>query len=139
MVAEEIKVEGRTEYSAGDEEGPARVALILQNYARGYALVGGKRAVDAEAIESVRHIAFSCIPRPRRRILRAVLESGGQAESGTLAQLLRVTPPTTRTWMKELAVTGLVDYVAGAGTRADSVTLHDGWRWLLPAQAVAEK
>jgi hypothetical protein len=138
MVVEEIKVEGRTEYIAGDEEGPIRVALMLQNYARGYAMVGGKLAVDAEAIESVRHIAFSSIPRPRRRILRALLETRGQAESGTLAHLLHVTLPTARDWMRELAATGLVEFREGNGNAPNSVALQESWRWLIPAQVAAE-
>jgi hypothetical protein len=137
-IVEEIKVDRKTELSAGDEEGPMRVALILQNYARGYALVGGKRVVDAQAIESVRHIAFSSIPRSRRLILCGVIQNGGQADSTTLTRLLPVALPTVRAWMEELAVTGLVELVRGNGNVPHSVTLQQDWRWLLPAQAVAE-
>jgi hypothetical protein len=77
-----VKIENDVEYCAGEPEGPHRVGVLLRTYALGYALMIGKPEVDAEVLESVRHLAFSSIPRNRRKLLRALLLSGGRIETG---------------------------------------------------------
>jgi hypothetical protein len=129
---EQVNVDGQTEYMPGDVEGPARVALLLQTYARGYALVSGTMEVGEDAISSVAHIALSCIPRNRRKVFRLVLSQRGQIDSTTASRLLNATLPTVRNYMKELAATGLVKYTESRGNTPLSVSLADEWQWPLP-------
>jgi hypothetical protein len=108
------------------------VALLLQTYAKACALVDGNREIGNDAIESVAHVALSCIPKNRRKILKLVLNPQGQLDSATACRLLNATPPTVRSYMKELAATGLVIYARTGGTTPDAVSLAPDWRWLLP-------
>jgi hypothetical protein len=121
-----------------EPEAPFRVILLLRTYALGIALLKSSPSVDAEILDSVRHVAFSSIPRDRRKTLRALLTADGLMNSSKLQQVLRVSRPTARKFMQELAATGIVEFTEGHGNSGDRIQLADEWAWLLSPLAENE-
>lgn len=119
------------ELTPGIPEGPYRVILYTRTIAQGLALLAGRNQVNSDDLSVIRHIAFSSIPNTRRDVLRAVLLNGGQLDTATAETMLRLSKPTARNRMKELAATGIVSWQDGLGNRGQSITLEKEWNWLL--------
>jgi hypothetical protein len=126
------------ELTVGLPEGPHRVILYLRIIAQGLALACGRSQVESEDLEIIRHIAFSSLPSVRRKVLRAVLIEGGRLESTRAETILGVTRPTVRSWMDELAATGIVSLTKGTNSAPDYLTLAGAWNWLLPVRSELE-
>jgi DNA-binding transcriptional ArsR family regulator len=126
------------DFIPGEPEGPQRLILLLRTYLLGFALLNPERKVNDEGIASVRHVAFSSIPRNRRRVLRALLTVSGELTTADAEKVLGVSQPTARNLMKELAATGLAIFDGGTGSAASRLVLADDWKWLLPQEAFAE-
>lgn len=126
------------ELTPGIPEGPQRIILYVRTVAQGLALVSGRRQVNAEDLAIVRHIAFSSIPTARRDALRATLMAGGTLDAATAETILKVSRPTARLRMRELAATGIVQLQKGGGNRAETVTIERKWNWLLLQDATEE-
>ena len=101
--------------------------------------MSGRKKVLPEDLEIVRHIAYSTITYARREVLRAVLVKGGTLSSADAGEILRVSRPTARARMKELAATGIVSWRAGSGKAGESIVLEDKWKWLLTFEADVEQ
>ncbi len=126
------------QYVAGVPEGPQRIILILRSIALGQALLESKGDLNPEIMNTIRHICFSSIPRNRRQLLRAVLITGGHLSSKEASRILRVSLPTARRFMRELAATGIVDLQSGAGNIPDRVKLAEKWQWLIGREPIAD-
>ena len=122
------------EYVAGQPEGPHRVILVLKTVLQGLALLEGRQEVIQADFLTLRHICLSSIPRARRKILREIIASGGALTSTEAETSLGITRPTARSWMRELAATGIVKLEHGEGTRPDRATINPEWEWLLIAE-----
>lgn len=129
----EVSREGESEeLIPGTAEGPHRVILYLRTILAGLALIHGRGKPTKEDLAVIRHIAFSSLPCHRRKVLRAGLVSGGLITSKKIEEVLGVSRPTARDWMRELAATDIVSLTDGKGTRPDCITLAGEWTWLLP-------
>jgi transposase len=64
-------------------------------------------------------------------MLRALLLKNGNLSSADAEQELRVSRPTARNWMKELASTGLAEYKPGNSNTPDFLVLSKEYSWLL--------
>jgi hypothetical protein len=123
-----------TGMEVGEPEGPQRIILLFQTLVRGLALADGRLFVAAEDLQTIRHIAFSSIPRKRRELLYAVLSKGGALlDAGQVQRVLRVSRPTAHVRMKELGATAIVRFTDGNEKTSTPATLMlaDDWRWLL--------
>jgi len=129
---------GEREFVAGESEGPQRVILLLRTLAQGLVLINGRSEVGQAELETIRHVAFSSIPRNRRNILRAVLTCGGELTSTEAEGHLGISRPTAREWMQELAATGIVKLLDQSGNEPEKVVLGAKWSWLLPTGSSAE-
>ena len=121
------------EVEAGKPEGPQRVILLLQSIIRGLALADSRSAITADDLTSIRHIAFSSIPRKRRELLRALLMAGGTMTSSEAAKALGISRPTADNRMRELAATKIVVFTPGEqkSSTPAQIELAPDWRWLL--------
>jgi len=118
---------------AGSPEGPHRIILLLQTLVRGLALADSRTVINVDDLATIRHIAFSSIPRKRRDLLRALLMTEGCLTSAEVENILGITRPTALKRMRELAATGIVVLVAGEQESSEpaQICLGDSWRWLL--------
>lgn len=88
--------QGEPEFVAGSPEGPHRVILLLRTLVQGLAIIDGRNEIVPADLDILRHVAFSSIPRARRKILQAVLIAGGGGDfrrSGNAARDLRTHCP----------------------------------------------
>jgi hypothetical protein len=129
----EFENNGLSDPEIGTPEGPQRLILLLQTLARGLALSEGRFFVNEDDLELIRHIAFSSIPRKRRELLRIVLLADGRVTSTEVKNSLGISPVTAHERMKELAATGIVDYMDGISETSTpaKIYLADKWQWLL--------
>lgn len=122
----------------GEPEGPHRIILLLRTLASGLALLDEHPSVNADVMNTIRHVAFSSIPKDRRKTLRAVLANGGKIDSLTLEGRLNVSRPTARRMLLELAATGICEHTTGSGREGNRISLAEHWVWLLPPDAESE-
>jgi hypothetical protein len=121
------------EVEAGKPEGPQRLILLLQSILRGLALADGRSAVTTDDLTSIRHIAFSSMPRKRRELLSALLMAGGTMINNEVVKALGVSHPTATKRMTELAATKIVVFTPGAQNTSTpaQIELAQDWQWLL--------
>ena len=114
-------------------EGPQRIILSLQMIARGAALANARSDVTAEDMEQIRHISFSSLPQGRRKLLRALLVTGGTLKAPEVESALGVSRPTALRRMEELATTRIAIFTEGTqeSSTPAKITLADDWKWLL--------
>ena len=113
-------------------EGPRRTLLLLIMVAKGLALIEGLSTVTWDHVDAIRHIAFSCIPENRRKILHALLAAGSSLTTPEATKCLRASKPTALDYMRVLAATGIVSLTEGdqkTSTPAE-ITLAEDWKWL---------
>lgn len=120
-------------FEATAPEGPRRVILLLQCLVQGLVLAEERDIVTSEDMTMIRHIAFSCIPYKRREVLRALLDAGGVLVADAAEQALGVSRPTVHARMKELAATGIVDFIPGEPSSSIPAQIQtaSNWNWLL--------
>ena len=112
-------------------EGPFKVINYLKELARGHALVHGRTEVSEEDVALVADVAISSIPGHLRPIIRE-LRSTGRVTSRRCEEVCRVSRPTARRYLKELAVLGVCDRTQGnqAENEPDSACLSAQFQWL---------
>lgn len=130
-------VDGEDFMAFSAPEGAHRIVYSFLSLVRGLALSDARTEVTECDVEMIGHVAFSSIPVHRRRVLKSVVAHGGKLYSEQAEKDLKVSRPTARGWMRELAATGIVCWVKSNGNAGESVTLEQKWRWLL-ADAQAE-
>lgn len=128
---EDVRATDRLEEVVTDYYGPQRVALLLKQLAQGLALVEGRREVTMNDILVLRHVAFSTIPAERRKILRLFVDGEEPTLTTPIVQKqLDMSVPTARKYMRQLAATGIGDWMKGVGNEPSTITLAKGWEWL---------
>jgi len=128
----EVKSLGRGLYEAAEPEAPQRLILLLQTQVRGLALADDRFYVTDEDLSAIRHVALSSIPYKRRKLLLALIDNQGVLTSTEIAAILDLTPPTVLDRMKELAATGIVEFIRGNPNRSTPamILLNTPWEWL---------
>jgi hypothetical protein len=94
-------------YTPPNIEEPYRALTCLYNVARGRALLYGRAALVDEDLALVTHMALSSAPQERTKLLRALVEHGGEMAQGQVIDALRVTPSMAKRAMKVLDVLGI--------------------------------
>ena len=112
-------------------EGPWKVVNYFKDLARGHALIHGRNEVNVADISLVGHVAISSIPGHLRSIIRE-LRMRKSVDTNTVENLCRVTAPTARRYMQEIALLGIAELTKGtpATNQPDSITLVEQFRWL---------
>ena len=120
-------------------EAAFKVIDYLKNLARGHALIFGRTAITDEDLKLLEEVAISCIPRHLRRLVRALRE-GRLVNTKTIVNGLgsvesdaRLSSPTARSHMDQLAILGIVELTKGSPqtNEPDSIALSKPFQWLL--------
>ena len=113
-------------------ESPHRVNEVLTSIAKGHALLFDWHGLTMSDIPVVAKIAVSTGPYSRVVTLRALLEAGGRIKAAELAAGIKVSLPTARTYLKELARLGVgtLEHDPQETVQGDEAT---GWLNLDPA------
>lgn len=90
-------------------EEPPRAINAFLNFARGHALIHGRRYLDKSDLELVRRICFSSMPHDRSLLLNVLLKHGGRATSKTIEDELTCSDSTANRTMNAFKVLGICD------------------------------
>jgi hypothetical protein len=114
-------------------EGPFKVVNYFKELARGHALIHGRTEVNDEDVALVGHVAISSMPAHLRPIVRE-FQTAQSVDSSTCKELCRVSAPTARRHLQELAVLGIcaVEKGSPAANEPDKAALVANLRWLNP-------
>lgn len=114
-------------------ESPKRAIQVIYNFARGHALIHGRRAVTMEDIPLVARIAASSMPTERSKVFRKlVVARDGKLTTDEVRQALGVRSESpAHTVMADLAHLGIVDYERGTRGAGCTGTIRFGaeWKW----------
>lgn len=114
-------------------ESPTRAVQVFYNFARGHALIHGRRVVTMEDIPLVVRIAASSMPTERSRVFKKLVNSGNgrlTTDEVRLALGAKSESPA-QTAMADLAHLGIVNYqrgTKGAGC-AGTICFNAEWEW----------
>jgi hypothetical protein len=116
---ESIWIGDQTVLSAKEPEGPYRIIVLLRTLLQGLAFVQDKFQIGLEdpALEVVRHVVVSSIPRHRRQLLRAVLTNGGTINSSQAQNVLGLAAPSSVTTCPSLQQLGLYTFTLDRAIR----------------------
>ncbi len=89
-------------FGSPDKENEHRAIQIFKMLARSSALIHGRTTVNGMDLDMIRQIAFSSCPEPRRKVFEAVIQLGGFATTQQIADITKMSKPTTIHFMKEL-------------------------------------
>ena len=129
--------ESNGEFTAQPSESGYRAMSVLYNLARGHALLKGRKIIANEDLEVVIPIALSSMPTDRSSLLRCVLRTGGTLTVRQSAEELRVSQPTARKRLRELALLRIGAFADdpkdnGLGDHATQVfTLAERFSWMI--------
>jgi hypothetical protein len=120
-------------------EAPWKIVGYFKELARGRALICGRQAVDDSDLDLISHVTMSSIPGHLRPLIRALTKQES-IDTTQAAAHCRVSPPTARHYLKELALLGIATLTKGTpanwrgaddGTRpANSIMLATDYSWL---------
>lgn len=92
-------------------EKPDRINQLLYNLCRGHALVSGRTYLANEDIRYAVELAIDSASTARTKILRQLLEAGGELSTTQVKTLLNCSVPTAHKEMKTLKVLGLCQVI----------------------------
>jgi len=115
---------------AGPAEGPWKVISYFKDLARGHSLICGRSWLDASDLALVAHVALSSIPGHLRPLIRALRR--GSITTPQAEELCRVTSPTARNYLKQLALLGIAELGKHTGrlNQPETLTLASAYNWL---------
>lgn len=97
------------EYSIPVIEEPPRAISALYNFARGHAIVNGRKYLLEEDLEIVKKIALSSMPHDRRKVLEIMLKHDGRASTSVISEELNTSSDTASRTMKIFSILGVAD------------------------------
>ncbi len=114
-------------------EKPTRITQLLYNLARGHALACGRSTLQNEDVWPCIELAFNSAPYNRIKLMEALIENGGTADTGTVEDAICCSNPTALKEIETLRVLGLVDVQeisnGTAGRPEKIVTLDKTFSW----------
>jgi len=117
-------------------EDPKRAFAILNNLARGRAIVQGRRQLSEDDLPFVAEIVLSSMPARRGRLIRALALNDGVLTVREAQEALGVrSPETARNEMKDLDRTGLAEFDK-EGEPAQ-LRVRPSWAWIASPEFVA--
>lgn len=125
--------EPESRFYASPPEAIFRPLEMFRSICIGSALTAKRHFLTADDLAIVRHIAFSSIPATRRRLLRCLIEAGGELSSTDVVERLGCSKPTALKWMRELAATELCAFhdEANGSNRPESIVLNGQFGFLI--------
>ena len=122
-------------YSVSQPEDPRRAITILQNLARGHALLTGRNYITLDDIPIVSKIVLSTAQTERVSLFCLLLDNGGDVSTNDIMECLGVSRPTAGRTMTELSAIGLVEEYERKEQPATRFTKHirlkDKFDWYL--------
>jgi hypothetical protein len=117
--------------AANPPEAPFKVVTYFKDIACGNALVNGRSKVNRSDIDLIGEVAISSIPGHLRPIIRE-LRRTDVVETDRVVKLCRVTAPTARNYLRELALLGIAELDKGSsgGGTSDHIVLSTKYEWL---------
>lgn len=135
------------ELTASKPEIPRRSHAVLRNFARGRALLCGRRYLDKEDLSLLIRVVLSSIPSKYAKILTAMILNGGEVTTPQVQEALREKnfrirhPDTARRIMEELDLKGGVfTFTPGAQGIPGRLTFSpptEEWFWLRDTESLA--
>jgi hypothetical protein len=118
---------------ASPPEAPYRPMEMFRGICIGSALIAERKHITLEDLAIVQHIAFSSMPANRRRLLRCLIQAGGELTSSQVVETLGCSKPTALNWMRELAATELCEISDNetGSNKPKSITLSEAFRFLI--------
>ena len=96
-------------YAVSQPEDPRRAITVLQNLARGHALLTGRNYISLEDIPIVTKTVLSTAQTERVSLFYLLLDNGGDVSTNDIVEYLGVSRPTAGRTMTELNAVGLVE------------------------------
>lgn len=122
-------------YSVSQPEDPRRAIAVLQNLARGHALLTGRNYITLEDISIIVKTVLSTAQIERVSALYLLIDNGGDVSTDDLMECLGVSRPTALRTMAELRVIGLVEEYERKEDTEYQYTKHirmkDNFSWFL--------
>jgi DNA-binding transcriptional ArsR family regulator len=122
-------------YAVSQPEDPRRAITVLQNLARGHALLTGRNYITLEDIPIVAKTVLSTAQTERVSVFYLLLDNGGDVSTDDIMRYLGVSKPTAGRTMAELKVIGLVEeyeYKEQSDTQfTKHIRLKDDFEWFL--------
>lgn len=121
-----------------DTEGVDRLVTVLYNLARGHAIVAGRYNVTKEDLPVVLHVAISCLPDDRRKVVEFLLvprdvvaeSSRGVISTTDLVRTSGHSDKSAKSTIMRLHTLGVGRCEPGKGTRATVFRLSEEYRLL---------
>lgn len=123
------QIKGSEPIAANPPEAPFKVVTYFKDLAYGNALINGRSRVDRSDLDLIGEIAISSIPGHLRPIIRE-MRLGEAVQTNCVARLCRVTAPTARNYLMELALLGIADLKKGVSGNPDQIVLSPKYQWL---------
>ena len=122
-------------YAVSQPEDPRRAITVLQNLARGHALLTGRDYITLEDIPIVAKTVLSTAQTERVSLFYLLLDNGGDVSTNDIVEYLGVSKPTARRTMTELNAVGLVEEYERKEQTDTQFTKHirlrDDFGWFL--------
>lgn len=122
-------------YAVSQPEDPRRAITVLQNFARGHALLTGRNYITLEDIPIIAKIVLSTAQTERVSLFYLLLSNGGDVSTDDVVGYLGVSRPTALRTMTELGAVGLVEEYEHKEENDTQFTKHirlrDEFDWFL--------
>lgn len=82
-------------------EQPDRANTVLYNFARGRAILYGRRSIMLEDVQMVAEIAFSSMPDDRRHLFQTLMENNGTAGTSCICSSVGCSPKVAKGLMEQ--------------------------------------
>jgi len=103
----------------GDREQPARMAMMLANYATALMIISGEKSLEALNASIIYKTALDSIPIDRRMVLR-VLAEYREANTTSIAIKLHYATVIVRSWCNQLNALKMVERKSGGKGKGNS-------------------
>jgi hypothetical protein len=123
-------------YAVSQPEDPRRAITVLQNLARGHALLTGRNYITLDDVPIVAKTVLSTAQTEKVSVFYLLLDNGGDLSTDDIVGCLGVSKPTAGRTMAELKVIGLVEEYECKEQQSDTqftkhIQLKDGFKWFL--------
>jgi hypothetical protein len=119
-------------------EQPYRAHAVLNNLARGHALIHGRTQLREEDLPLVGRVTVSTMPSKAGLVFEALVRAGGNPLSVAEAQaaLGVKSPETVRAILRDLNARGVMEFIeAGSGKPAE-LRFRPEWEWCVSSEAL---
>jgi hypothetical protein len=120
---------GHSEYTSAKPEQPRRAYAVLQNLARGHALVHGRPHLSEEDLPLVAQVAVSSMPSEGALVFRALVQQKEMTVGQVQAALGVKSAETARGVMEDLERRGVLEYIQAGRGKAAIIRFRPEWAW----------